>query len=122
MSRVVHFELGVTNPERAIKFYSGVFGWSIDKYAGPMDYYLVDTGDPKEPGINGGLVVNKDAQPRTVNTIAVENLEEFMKKVEEAGGKIVVPKTAIPGVGWLAYFNDTEGNLLGMHQFDSSAQ
>ena len=122
MSRVVHFELGVTNPERAIKFYSGVFGWTIHKYGGPMDYYLVNTGDPKEPGINGGLVVNKDAQPRTVNTIAVENLDEFMKKVEGAGGKIVVPKTAIPGVGWLAYFNDTEGNLVGMHQFDSSAQ
>ena len=122
MSRVVHFELGVTNPERAIKFYSGVFGWTIQKYGGPMDYYLVNTGDPKEPGINGGLVVNKDAQPRTVNTIAVENLDEFMKKVEGAGGKIVVPKTAIPGVGWLAYFNDTEGNLVGMHQFDSSAQ
>jgi uncharacterized protein len=122
MSRVVHFELGVTNPERAIKFYSGVFGWTIQKYGGPMDYYLVDTGDPKEPGINGGLVVNKDAQPRTVNTIAVENLDEFMKKVEAAGGKIVVPKMAIPGVGWLAYFNDTEGNLVGMHQFDSTAQ
>ena len=122
MSRVVHFELGVSNPERAIKFYSGVFGWTIQKYDGPMDYYLVDTGDPKEPGINGGLVVNKDAQPRTVNTIAVENLEDFMKKVEGAGGKIVVPKTPIPGVGWLAYFNDTEGNLVGMHQFDSSAQ
>ena len=122
MSRVVHFELGVTNPERAIKFYSGVFGWTIHKYGGPMEYYLVDTGDPKEPGINGGLVVNKDAQPRTVNTIAVENLDEFMKKVEEAEGKIVVPKTAIPGVGWLAYFNDTEGNIVGMHQFDSSAQ
>jgi predicted enzyme related to lactoylglutathione lyase len=122
MSRVVHFELGVTKPERAIKFYSGVFGWTIHKYGGPMEYYLVDTGDPKEPGINGGLVVNKDAQPRTVNTIAVENLDEFMKKIEEAGGKIVVPKTAIPGVGWLAYFNDTEGNIVGMHQFDSSAQ
>ncbi len=122
MSRVVHFELGVSNPERAIKFYSGVFGWTIQKYGGPMEYYLVDTGDPKEPGINGGLVVNKDAQPRTVNTIAVENLEDFMKKVEGAGGKIVVPKTPIPGVGWLAYFNDTEGNLVGMHQFDSSAQ
>src|SRR5574338_147788 len=97
MSRVVHFELGVSDPERAIKFYHGVFGWTIHKYGGPMDYYLVDTGDPKEPGINGGLVVNKDAQPRTVNTIAVENLDEFMKKVEEAGGKIAVPKTAIPG-------------------------
>lgn len=121
MNRVVHFELGVVNPERAIRFYNGVFGWTAQKYEGPMEYWLVNTGDPKEPGINGGLAINRDAQPRTVNTIAVDSIDETMKKVEEAGGKIVVPKTAIPGVGWLAYFTDPEGNLLGLHQFDSSA-
>jgi predicted enzyme related to lactoylglutathione lyase len=122
MNRIVHFELGVTDPERAIKFYSSIFGWTIQKYEGPMPYWLVTTGDPKDPGINGGLVINKDAQPRTVNTIAVENLDESMKKVEGGGGKIVVPKTPIAGVGWLAYFTDTEGNILGLHQFDSAAK
>jgi predicted enzyme related to lactoylglutathione lyase len=122
MSRVVHFELGVNNPQRAIKFYTGVFGWSIQKYGGPMEYWLVNTGDPKEPGINGGLVINKDEQPRTVNTISVDDLDKSIEKVQAGGGKIVVPKTAIPGVGWLAYFSDPEGNVLGMHQFDSSAK
>ncbi len=122
MNRVVHFELGVINPERAIKFYRLAFGWTIQKYDGPMDYWLVTTGDPKEPGINGGLVISKDAQPRTVNAIAVDHIDESIKKIEQAGGKVVVAKTAIPGVGWLVYFSDPEGNLLGLHEYDSSAQ
>jgi len=121
MNRVVHFELGITNPDRAIKFYDDVFGWRVQKYEGPLEYWLVNTGEANEPGINGGLVVNKDAQPRTVVTIAVDNIDGFMKSIEENGGKIVVPKTAIPGVGWLSYFTDPEGNIVGLHQFDSAA-
>jgi predicted enzyme related to lactoylglutathione lyase len=99
-----------------------VFGFTIQKYDGPTEYWLVNTGDPKQPGINGGLVINKDAQPRTVNTVAVDDLDVSIKRVEQGGGKIVVPKTAIPGVGWLAYFSDPEGNILGMPQFDSNAK
>jgi len=122
MNRVVHFEFGVVKPERAAKFYTDVFGWAIEKWDSPQPYWLISTGDEKEPGINGGMMVHADMQPRTVNTIAVSNLEEMMKKVEANGGHMVVAKTAIPGVGWLAYFKDTEGNVVGLHQFDSTAK
>lgn len=121
MNRVVHFELGCVQPERAAKFYTDVFGWKITKWEGPQEYFLATTGTDSEPGINGGLLKHMDAQPRTVNTIQVASIEEYAAKVEQNGGKVVVPKMGIPGVGWLAYCTDTEGNIFGIHVPDPSA-
>ncbi len=122
MPRVVHFELGAVEPERAARFYESVFGWEIAKWEGPVDYWLVTTGSEEQRGINGAIMQHKDAQPRTVNTVEVSSLEEYVQKVEEHGGRVVVEKTAIPGVGYQVYCVDTEGNLFGIHQPDSSAQ
>jgi len=119
--RVIHFELGVDDPERATKFYADVFGWKSDKWDGPHEYWLVTTGPEGTPGINGGIMRHMDGHPRTVNTIDVPNLDEFMAKVKTAGGKIAVEKMPIPGVGFLAYGTDTEGNLFGMMQHDPAA-
>lgn len=121
MNRVVHFELGCVEPERAAKFYHDVFGWEINKF-GPTDYFLATTGPDSEPGINGGLMKHKDAQPRTINTIQVDSIETAIAKVEAHGGKQCVPKMPIPGVGWLAYCNDTEGNIVGVFVPDSAAK
>ena len=121
-NRVVHFEFGAVEPERAAKFYSEVFGWKTSKFPGPEEYWLVVTGPDGEPGINGGIMRHKDAQPRTINTIQVDSIEEAIKKIEAAGGTICVPKMAIPGVGWLAYGQDTEGNLFGIHVQDRNAK
>jgi len=55
MSRVVHFEIPADNPERSIKFFESVFGWKIEKWDGPIEYWVVMTGDEEEPGIDGGL-------------------------------------------------------------------
>lgn len=120
-NRPMHFELGVVQPERAVKFYEDVFSWKFHKWSGPMDYWLVNTGSDGSPGINGGLMIHKDAQPRTVNTIGVESVDAFAEKVTAAGGQVVVPKMAIPGVGWQMYCLDTEGNLFGLHQEDPKA-
>lgn len=122
MYRVIHFELGTVKPERAAEFYGKVFGWKTTKWAGPEEYWLVETGPQDQPGINGGLMRHKDAQPRTVNTIAVPSIDEFAEKVAANGGKVAVPKMAIPGVGYQAYCLDTEGNLFGIHQEDASAK
>jgi predicted enzyme related to lactoylglutathione lyase len=121
MPRVVHFEINADDPARASKFYSGVFGWKINKWDGPMDYWLVDTGE-NEPGINGGVTKRMNPQATSVNTVGVDNLDSFIKKVEAAGGKIVAPKMAIPGMGWLAYATDSEGNMFGMMQPDENAK
>jgi len=122
MHRVIHFELGAQEPERAVKFYSGVFGWQIQKWAGPQAYWLVTTGPDSEPGINGGIMRHEDGAARTVNTIEVESIEEFTAKVTAHGGQVAMPKMAIPGIGWQAYCLDTEGNIFGIHQPDPNAK
>lgn len=122
MHRVIHFELGSREPERAAEFYRKVFGWQVQKWPGLVDYWLVTTGPDNKPGINGGLMRHKDGMPRTVNTIAVSSVEEFAKKVTEHGGKIVAPKMAITGGGFQAYCEDTEENLFGIHQADPKAK
>lgn len=122
MSRVVHFEFGAQEPERAAKFYREVFGWKIEKWeGGDQPYWLVTTGPDSEMGINGGILRHQDGAARTVNTIAVGSIEEAAEKVAAAGGKVVVPKMPIPGMGWLAYCMDTEGLLFGLFVPDEKA-
>jgi predicted enzyme related to lactoylglutathione lyase len=129
MPRVVHFEIHAENPERAIAFYQGIFDWSFQKWAGPMDYWLIGTGDEKERGINGGMVRRMGPSPvemQAVNayccTVQVPAIDEYIGKIIAAGGPIVVPKMPIPGIGWLAYFKDTEGNIVGVMQPDAAAK
>ena len=124
MPRVVHFEIYTDDPEAVRPFYEKVFGWKVKKFEGsPIEYWLVTTGDDKEPGINGGLARPREGQsPGTLNTIAVASLEESIRKLEEHGGKICVPKMAIPGVGWLAYAADPAGNVFGILEPDTKTK
>jgi len=123
MPRVVHFEIGAEDPARAEKFYGDVFGWKMKKWEGPMDYWMVMTGDESEPGINGGMMKKCEEHPMagTVNTIGVPSVDEYVAKITAAGGRITVPKMAIPTVGYLAYFQDTEGNAFAIMEEDESA-
>lgn len=123
MSRPIHFEIPADNPDRAAAFYKDVFGWKFDKWEdGEMPYWLVTTGDNGEPGINGGLLRRAHPGATTVNTIGVASVDESVRKIESRGGKTVVPKMPIPGMGWLAYCADTEGNTFGIMQADESAR
>ena len=117
--RIVHFELPADDPARCMAFYAKVFGWAFDKWDGPMEYWMVKTGDG--PGIDGGLM--KRAQPGQVptNVIAVESVEAIGRAIIAAGGVEVVPKMSIQGVGYAAYFLDSEKNTFGVIQFDPAA-
>jgi len=87
-----------------------------------MEYWLVTTGDEKDPGINGGITRPREGQrPGTINTVAVKSLDETIRKIEERGGRICVPQMAIPKVGWLAYAEDPAGNVFGVMEPDSKA-
>jgi len=120
MSRIVHFEIMAADPARAEKFYSNVFGWQIQKWEGG-DYWLVTTGPKDAPGIDGGI--GKSQGPAsTINVIGVESVDAMAAKVVAQGGQIVMPKMAVPGVGYTVYAQDTEGIVFGMMQFDPSAQ
>jgi uncharacterized protein len=122
MSRVVHFEIPAENPERATRFYADTFGWQFHKWEGPSDYWLISTGPADQPGINGGLLVRRDPTQPVVNTIEMPNIDQAMAASEQHGGTIVVPKMPIPGIGWLAYFKDTENNIFGVMQPDKNAK
>jgi predicted enzyme related to lactoylglutathione lyase len=120
--RVVHFEINADDPERAVKFYQEVFGWEIKKWTGPIDYWLVMTGPDNQPGINGGIMKRMNPQASTYNTVDVPSVDEFSKKVVNHGGKVILSKTVVPGVGYMAYCADTEGNVFGIMQEDPTAK
>src|SRR6266446_5949400 len=82
MNRVTHFEIYTDDPEAVQPFYQDVFGWKFQKFeGGPMEYWLVTTGDDKEPGINGGLTRPREGQsPGTLNTVAVASLDQTHQK------------------------------------------
>jgi predicted enzyme related to lactoylglutathione lyase len=127
MGRVVHFEIHAENPERAIKFYQSLLGWEFNKWDGPRPYWLISTGPKEQPGINGGLVPRRGTIDGTaviayVCTSDVKNIDESVTKAQSLGGTIALPKMPIPGVGWLAYVKDTEGNIFGMMQADAAAK
>lgn len=128
MNRVTHFEIHAGDAERAMRFYRELFGWTFTRWAGPMPYWLVSTGAKDQPGIDGGLLPRQGPPPaegQCVNafvcTVETDALDTLLGKVSGLGGQIALPKTAIPGVGWLAYLKDTEGNTLGVMQSDPAA-
>jgi predicted enzyme related to lactoylglutathione lyase len=128
MARVVHFEIHAGDPPRAIRFYSTLFNWEFTHWAGPQDYWLIRTGPPTEPGIDGGLLSRRgpapdDGQPVNayVCTVQVADLDALLARAAGLGAALAVAKMPIPGVGWLAYVKDTEGNIVGMMQPDPGA-
>jgi predicted enzyme related to lactoylglutathione lyase len=122
MSRVIHFEIPAAEPDRAAAFYGQVFGWKFDKWPGPTEYWMVTTGTEGSPGINGGMMKKPGGITSTTNTIGVLSVDRAVNAAVEAGGRNIMPKTPIPGVGYFAYCEDTEGNLFGVMQMDAHAK
>jgi predicted enzyme related to lactoylglutathione lyase len=123
----VHFEIHTGDPERAIRFYNSLFDWTFQKWEGPMEYWMVMTGPADQPGINGGLMrrqgeIDGQAVIAYVCTVDVADIDASTNTAVANGGQVVVPKMPIPGVGWLVYCKDTEGNIFGMMQGDANAQ
>ncbi len=126
---VVHFEIPANNPEKLSEFYKNVFGWKFEKMSmGEMgDYWMIETragtaqnmeAAQNRPGANGGMMKKMDPNQRPVNYVAVESVDDFTKKIQNLGGKIIIPKTPIPNMGAFAVGLDPEGNPVGL--FESS--
>ena len=125
-NRPVHFEIQVDDIERAKKFYGDVFGWEYQKWdMGDTPYWAIMTApqDSKEAGINGGLLKRPCPPPAPeqgtnafVCTMQVDNFDEVAEKIENAGGKVAMPKFDLGGMAWQGYFIDTEGNTFGLHE------
>jgi len=122
MNKVVHFEIPADDLTRAKKFYQETFGWQLQDVP-DMSYVMARTTEtdekwmPKEPGaINGGMMKRNDIVPVPSFAIDVPNLEEAIEKVKQSGGTIVKGKTSVGSMGFIAYFKDTEGNVLSLWQ------
>ncbi|KUM36256.1 VOC family protein [Arthrobacter sp. EpRS71] len=128
MAAIVHFEIPTDNKDRANTFYQSAFGWTLIPMEG-MEYTAAitapsneETGAPNEPGaINGALFPRTNELKTPILTIDVEDLDAALAQIESAGGSVVQAKDAVPAMGWFAYFKDTEGNILGVWQNDTSA-
>jgi len=125
-NRVVHFDVYAADVDRAIAFYQSVFGWSIEQVEG-MDYWLITTGE-EERGIDGGLSKRESPTQGTVPqfgftcTVDVQDVQAAFAAAVAAGGSEVHQPGPVPGVGYLAYVRDTEGNHLGLMQRDPDAR
>lgn len=125
MDKVVHFEIPADNIDRAKKFYKETFDWQIEDVP-EMNYVILRTAEVdekrmiKEPGaINGGMFKRGDMDNMvTAPTFAidVENIEDAIKKIKNAGGLIIKEKMPVGNMGFIAYFKDTEGNILSVWQ------
>jgi uncharacterized protein len=121
MNKVVHFEVPYDDHDRAVKFYSEVFGWKVNPVP-DMNYDIVHTIEvdenqmPKESGaINGGMYKRgEQAAKGSVIVIDVANVDEHVEKVKESGGKVVMEKRQVGDMGYYAQVEDTEGNVIGI--------
>lgn len=121
MPDLVHFEISADDLERASRFYRNVFGWMIESLEGPEKYKFITTNED-EFAVTGGLTERFHPTDSTVNTFDVPSLDSFARRITEAGGRVLAPKIAIPGEGYVQYCQDTEGNVFGIIEYDELAQ
>ncbi len=122
MPQLAHFAINADDVDRARDFYSEVFGWSFSAW-GPPGFYQIDTG---EGPVRGALQQRRElvTGQRTQGfecTIAVDSLDDTEEAVLGSGGKVVMQRSMIAGVGTLMFFADTEGNVFGAMQYDARA-
>lgn len=120
-----YFEIQADNTQRAAKFYNELFGWKFEKNEGlPIEYWNIHTG-----GMFGGMLKRPADTPPPecgtnafVNSMQVDDIDATSNKILNLGGKVALPKFAVPGKCWQAYFLDTEGNTFGLFQVDENAK
>jgi predicted enzyme related to lactoylglutathione lyase len=115
MAKIVHFEMPVDDADRAAGFYRDVLGWSVTGF-GDQPYWLVQAGAADEPGADGALVRRDDLHRAPVLIAGVDDIDAALRRAADHGGRVVQGKLPIPGVGFSAYFVDSEGNLVGLFQ------
>ena len=116
MPTIVHFDLPADDTQRAIAFYSELFGWTFQKAEGvPMEYYLIATKNlDGSSGLAGGMGPRGAPDQQMMNYIGVPSVADYLERVTRIGGTVIMPRTPIPGVGSLAICQDTEGNRFGL--------
>lgn len=123
MNDLQHFAINADDLDRARRFYETVFGWRIEPW-GPPDFFQITTS-AGTGGIRGALQKRREVAAGKVMhgfecTIGVEDVDAVARSVEAQGGRVLMPKTVIAGVGELIFFEDPEGNVAGAMRYDAS--
>jgi predicted enzyme related to lactoylglutathione lyase len=120
---LVWFEIPADNVERAKGFYNKLFGWKIKKLPVPMEkpYWLIETGGGDQTP-DGGLMERQSPHHSITNYISVASVDRAAAKVQKLGGKICMPKTAVPGMGYFVVCQDTESNMFALWEREPSAK
>ncbi|MBI3965969.1 MAG: VOC family protein [Chloroflexi bacterium] len=117
---IVFFEIPSDDPTKLKDFYGNLFGWRIEKVDG-MDYWFVHTTSDGT-GLTGGMMKRQSPQQPVLNYVGVESIDTHTHRIQQLGGSIVVPKQAVPGMGWFAVATDPDGNPFAIWQEDSQAK
>jgi predicted enzyme related to lactoylglutathione lyase len=121
-ANIVWFEIPADDVKGARGFYSELFGWKLQQFPGPTEYWHIDTGGP-DASPDGGLIARQNPGHRGItNYFSVASVVEHAAKVEKLGGKICMPKHPVPGMGYFALCMDPEGNLFGIWETDPNAK
>jgi predicted enzyme related to lactoylglutathione lyase len=115
------FEIPADNLERARKFYGKLFGWKINPFRGMPDFHHIDTGGA-DASPDGGMMSRKHPGHGVTNYVNVPSVTRFLAKVQKLGGKVCLPKTAVPQMGYFAVFQDTENNTFGLWETNPKAK
>ena len=125
-NNIAHFAINAADVTKTRRFYEKVFGWKFKPY-GPPDFFQIQTGDKTNPGVAGALQKRREIVPgeRFTGyecTISVDSINATVAAIEANGGKIVMPKVILTGVGTLIFFKDTDGNIAGAMEYDANAE
>lgn len=120
---IVHFDIPADDVERARKFYTELFGWKIERTPGPMEYWMISVTEEQDEGaVNGGMMKRMAPEEGYRNYFGVPSVEDYAVKVKKLGGRVVVPKMPVPGLGYFAVCLDTENNGFAIWETDESAK
>lgn len=119
---IVWFEIPADNTDRARNFYRQMFGWNIERFPGPKEYWHINTGGP-DASPDGGLIPRQSARQQWItNYVSVPSVDEAAARVQELGGSICLPKTPVPQMGYFAICQDTEGNTFAVWETSPDAK
>ncbi len=124
MDPIVHFEIPVQDLEKARSFYGSIFGWDLQDWPMPDGSVYIGvrttpvdetTRIPLKPGaINGGIMKKNEHAQAPIFAITVSSIDDYIPKIQNAGGKVIMPKVDMQGMGFYAYVADPEGTVLGL--------
>lgn len=120
---IVWFEIPADDIARARKFYNKLFGWKITQFPGMQgkEYWHIDTGGPDDSP-DGGMMQRQHENHGPTNYINVPSVDKFVDKVQKLGGKVCMPKTAVPTMGYFAVCLDTENNAFAVWEMNDKAK